>query len=438
MENQGKLVYILTKGVELKIYNHETNFSFREIKEDIKTLTGMPIEKQVLYYKGRCLQSSQTLDFLREISDSNIVDVHLALKHSIGDKSQGYKIDPRLLNPFNVIFDFPETVVCKDLSLLTFSTTFDIKKYIEKEYKLPTDSQILSYNDKVLRNLYDLRELYYNNDEERFQNEVSINLIVKAENCEITSNFVSHAKEHNLSSILINTLTNQISINLAKENVWTVMDVKKFLEKQKKIQIRAQVLMHRGAELTSGTWLPGLVRNSLEKQLTLTLLIHKLPVEYKKFDLTSFSHLFTGDKVITLKSTETVATLKELINNATGVASSFIKVYSNGILFTDDRPLFELKSNKTDFRVCRIISVLIVDENGVEHQCNHVVDTFTKTVEDLRQELELSDRFTKGRKYLKFLETEVKVNDWLLKIDRNADIKFHVKCENFFQRNWRK
>ena len=150
MENQGKLVYILTKGVELKIYNHETNFSFREIKEDIKTLTGMPIEKQVLYYKGRCLQSSQTLDFLREISDSNIVDVHLALKHSIGDKSQGYKIDPQLLNPFNVIFDFPETVVCKDLSLLTFSTTFDIKKYIEKEYKLPTDSQVLSYNDLSL------------------------------------------------------------------------------------------------------------------------------------------------------------------------------------------------------------------------------------------------------------------------------------------------
>ena len=70
MENQGKLVYILTKGVELKIYNHETNFSFREIKEDIKTLTGMPIEKQVLYYKGRCLLSSRTLDFLRDISDS--------------------------------------------------------------------------------------------------------------------------------------------------------------------------------------------------------------------------------------------------------------------------------------------------------------------------------------------------------------------------------
>ena len=158
--NVEGIVIILNKGAELKRYNYRENYTFHEIRENVQSSFGIPIEKQVFYMK-KGWQSFQSLNEMFKTSDSNTVEVHLAVKHSIGNGTQEFKIDPQFLNPFNVIFGFPETVVCKDLSLLTFSTTFDIKKYIEKEYKLPTDSQILSYNDKVLRNLYDLRAVSY-------------------------------------------------------------------------------------------------------------------------------------------------------------------------------------------------------------------------------------------------------------------------------------
>ena len=436
--NVEGIVIILNKGAELKRYNYRENYTFHEIRENVQSSFGIPIEKQVFYMK-KGWQSFQSLNEMFKTSDSNTVEVHLAVKHSIGNGSQEFKIDPQFLNPFNVIFGFPETVVCKDLSLLTFSTTFDIKKYIEKEYKLPTDSQILSYNDKVLKDLYDLRELYYNNDEERFANEISINLKVMNEGCKISSKFINHATEHNLSSIIINTLTSQICINLAKEDIWSVLDIKNHIEKKKKIRVEAQKLMHDGKELQGSTWLPNLLRISMEKNLTLTLLVHQMPVEYKTFDLrlTSFNALLTGKCLLLLKVTETVRTLKEEISLATGIHRFFIKVYESDVLYEDDRLLFEIKGGEINFRLENLIPVYIVDENGVVHQHNHVVDKFNETVEDLRMQQEKTKRFTEGRKCLKFVETEVsgiKASDRLLSIDKNVGVRFHVVCEKFFKR----
>ena len=259
------------------------------------------------------------------------------------------------------------------------------------------------------------------------------------EGCKISSKFINHATEHNLSSIIINTLTSQICINLAKEDIWSVLDIKNHIEKKKKIRVEAQKLMHDGKELQGSTWLPNLLRISMEKNLTLTLLVHQMPVEYKTFDLrlTSFNALLTGKCLLILKVTETVRTLKEEISLATGIHRFFIKVYESDVLYEDDRLLFEIKGGEINFRLENVIPVYIVDEDGVVHQHNHVVDKFNETVEDLRMQQEKTKRFTEGRKCLKFVETEVsgiKASDRLLSIDKNVGVRFHVVCEKFFKR----
>ena len=406
--NVEEVLCILNKGVELKRYSYGTALNFNEIREDIKISFGIPNEKQVFFKKDRC-QNSQTLDALFKESDSDIIEVSLAVKHSIGDFTKDYKIDPQLLKPFNVIFDFPETVVCKDLSLSLFAITIDIKRKIEKDYCIPIASQVLLCNGKELPNLYDLRELYFDIDEETFVNEITIHLKVDAENCKMSTKFVTHATEHNLTSISIISLTNQFHINLAKEDIWDVSDIKKYLEKKNKIRIEAQKLMHEGKELPLNTWLPSLIRKSMEKQVTLTLFVHKIPDEFKTFDFrqTSFSKLLTtGNQMVVLNATETVRTLKERISNATGIHQCFIKVYDGDILYEDDRLLFEIKGSDINFRLEMSVSVHIVDENGVVHQSKHLVNEYDKTVEDMRKDLDESKRFTKGRQYLKFLVNE--------------------------------
>ena len=438
-EEDGDVVVVFSGGASLKVYNNKNDLTLHAILKDLEETYDIPIELQVLYDKGRCLNSSHRLDELLKKSNSNILKIDLAVKkhHSQESKKQFHKLIPHFLNPFSVIFDFPETVVCSNLSLTTFATPFDIKREIEKQYRLPISSQTLLHNGRELRNLSDLRELYFNIKNETLVNDLTICLRVQAENCTISSKFVAHATEHNLSSILVNTLTSQIRINLAKEDVWTVLHVKQYLQKTKRIQIEAQDLRDKGTSLLDSESIPNLARSSMEKHLTLNLFVRQLPVEYKIIHVqaTTFSELFR-EQMILIESTEDIAKLKEKIFNATRLQPCSIKIYDGDVLCADDKMMFEF-TRETSINLERVFRVLILEEDGVVQECNHIVKSYTETVDDMKKLLEQSKRYAQRKKYLKLIVKKgsgVDANDRLLNIEENVELKFHVKSEKFFGR----
>ena len=107
----------------------------------------------MFYHENKVIDTLESV--VTEAKDLLIIKLFLALKTTFSTNTVSDNDGLLKLNLFNVTFDFPETVVCRNLSLADFGTPLDIMKEINNKYHLPITSQTLFQNGTELTNTCD-------------------------------------------------------------------------------------------------------------------------------------------------------------------------------------------------------------------------------------------------------------------------------------------